>query len=47
MCLRVILLASFFRLLFTVWFEIQQRMIWNNWIFLRMDIVVPKFEGDT
>ena len=47
MCLPVILLPSFFRLHFTVWFEMQQRMIWNNWIFLRMDTAVPKFEGDT
>ena len=47
MCLPVVLLASFFRLHFTVWFEMQQRMIWKNWIFLRMDTAVPKFEGDT
>ena len=47
MCLPVILLASFFRLLFTVWFQMQQQMIWNNWIFLRTDNAVPKFEGDT
>ena len=47
MCLPVVLLASFFRLHFTVWFEMHQRMIWKNWIFLRMDSAVPKFEGDT
>ena len=47
MCLPVVLLASFFRLHFTVWFEMQQRIIWKNWIFLLMDIAVPKFEGDT
>ena len=47
MCLPVVLLASFFRLHFTVWFEMRQRMIWKNWIFLRMDTAVPKFEGDT
>ena len=47
MCLPVVLLASFFRLHFTVWFEMQQRMIWKNWIFLWMDTAVPKFEGDT
>ena len=47
MCLPVILLASFCSLHFAVWFEMQQRMIWNNQIFLRMDTAVPKFEGDT
>ena len=47
MCLPVILLASFVRLHFAVWFEMQQRMIGNNWIFLRMDTAVPKCEGDT
>ena len=47
MCLPVVLLASFFRLHFMVWFEMQQRMIWKNWIFLWMDTAVPKFEGDT
>ena len=47
MCLPVVLLASFFRLHFTVWFEMQQRMISKNWIFLWMDTAVPKFEGDT
>ena len=47
MCLRVIILASCFRLHFAVWFEMHQRMTWNNWIFLWMNSVVPKFERNT
>ena len=47
MCLPVVLLASFFRLHFTVWFEMQQRIIFKNWICFWMDTAVPKFEEDT
>ena len=47
MCLPVIILASCFRLHFAVWFEVHRRMTWNNWIFLRMDTAVPKFERNT
>ena len=47
MCLHVVIPASCFRLHFAVWFEMHQRMTCNNWIFLRMDTAVPKFESNT